>query len=55
MFKDILTNIIGHHKVPEESLVIETEKDTLVHDDIINKSETVNIRTPPKRPAGIKS
>ena len=34
----MLTNIIGHHKVPEESLVNEIEKDTLVHDDI-NKSE----------------
>ena len=47
MFKDIFTKIIGHHKVPEESLVNEIEKDTLVHDDIINKSETaVKIRTP---------
>ena len=55
MFKDILTKIICHLIVPEESFVIEIEKDTLVHDDIINKSETVNIRTPPKRPAGIKS
>ena len=43
----MLTKIIGHHKVPEESLVNEIEKDTLVHDDIINKSETaVKIRTP---------
>ena len=55
MFKDMLTNIIGHHKVPEESFTIEVKNDAVDYNDDINKSEIVKIRTPPKHPAGIKS
>ena len=39
MFKDMLTKIIGHHKVPVESLEIVVEKDIL--DNVIEyESET---------------
>ena len=49
ILKDMLTKIIGHHIVPEESFLIEIENDTLKHDDFNNKSETtVKIRTPLK-------
>ena len=40
ILKDMLTKIIGHHIVPEESFLIEIENDTLKHDDFNNNSET---------------